>query len=141
MSARLEVRALLVGKMESLGFTAMEYRDEDDAVNPGDLPFVLIQQVGSVEITRAEYMAGGSSTHRATFMLSFAATTLDDAEEMMVEGANALAADSTLGGKVQDIQPQSYGDEEDEGRDYAAVVLEVQIQFCTSPYDFSTLLY
>lgn len=141
MSARLEVRALLKAKMETLGFTALEYRDEDDAVQPGDLPCVLIQQAGPIEIIRIEYMAGGTATHSGSFFLSFAAPTLDEAEPMMVTGVNALSADATLGGKVQDIQPQSYGDEEDEGRDFAAIVLEVRIQFCTDPYDFGTLIY
>jgi hypothetical protein len=141
MSARLEVRALLAAKITSLGYTALEYRDEDDAALPGDIPFVLIQQAGSVEITRAEYMAGGTETHEASFFFSFAAESRDDAEAMMVAAVAAFAADPTLGGQIQDIRPVGYGDEETEARDYAAIVLENRVQFCTAPGDWSALLY
>jgi hypothetical protein len=141
VSARLKVRALLVAKMQSLGMTALEYRDEDDAISEGDLPCVLIQQVGVVNIERIEGTAGGAAYHVASFFLSFTAKTLDEADAMMVDGNNALADDFTLGGKVQEILPVSYGEEETDGRDFAAIVLEIQVRFCTAPNDFGTLLY
>ena len=141
MSARLEVRALLAAKITSLGYTALEYRDEDDAVLSGDLPFVLIQQAGSIDITRAEYMMGGTETHEGSFFVTFAANGRDEAEAMMVSAMAAFAADPTLGGKIQDIRPDSYGDEDTDTRDYAAIMVEMRVQFCTAPADWSTLLY
>lgn len=141
MSARNEVRAALAAKLTALGMTALEYRDEDDAIVVANLPCVLVQQAGPVEITYAEYMQGGTATHTGSFLLSFAAATGTAAEAMFVTGANGLAQDSTLGGKVQEITPLSYGDEDDEGRDFAVTLLEVQIKFCTDPFDFGTLIY
>lgn len=141
MSARLQVRSLLAATMQGLGFTALEYRDEDDAALPGDLPFVLIQQVGTIEISRVEYMAGGNATHEGSFLFSFAAEQRDDAEAMLNSAVAAFAADPTLGGKIMDIRPAAYGDEEDEGRDYAAIVLECRVMWATAPDDWTALLY
>lgn len=141
MSARTAARALLAAKITSIGYTALEYRDEDDAVLPGDLPFVLIQQAGPVEITRAEYMQGGTETHTASFFFTFAAETRDAAEAMLIAAVAAFNADTTLGGQIQNIYPVGYGDEEDEGRDYGAIALENRVQFCTAPGDWSALLY
>jgi len=140
MSARLKVRAALVAKMQSLGFTALEYRDEDDAIDQGDLPCVLVQQAGPIQISRLEGTAGGASYHAGSFFLSFAAEQRDSAEAMMVAAINALAADYNLGGKVMDIQPASYGDEDDDGRDFAAIVVELNIMWATAPDDFGNLL-
>lgn len=140
MSARLQVRALLVAKMQSLGMTALEYRDEDDAIGEGDLPCVLIQQAGPIEITRLEGTAGGACYHAGSFFLSFAAETRDDAEPMLVAAANALATDYNLGGQVMEIQPVSYGDEDDEGRELAAIVFEIRVLWATAPDDWATLL-
>jgi hypothetical protein len=140
MSARLLVRAALVAKMESLGFTALEYRDEDDAINDASLPCVLIQQAGTIEIQRLEGTAGGAAYHAGSFFLSFAASERDDAEDMLVAAANALATDYNLGGQVMEIQPVSYGDEDDEGRDFAAIVLEIRVLWATAPDDWATLL-
>lgn len=140
MSARLQVRALLKAKMESLGFNALEYRDEDDAIGEADLPCVLIQQAGTIEISRLEGTAGGACYHAGSFFLSFAAEQRDDAEAMMVRAANALATDYNLGGQIMEIQPASYGDEEDEGRDFAAIVFEIRVLWATAPDDWGNLL-
>lgn len=140
MSARLQVRALLVAKMESLGMTALEYRDEDEAVGDSDLPLVLIQQAGPVEIARLEGTAGGACYHSGSFFLSFASKEREDAEAMLVNAANALATDYNLAGQVMEIQPVSYGDEEDEGRDFAAIVFEIRVLWATAPDDWATLL-
>lgn len=140
MSARLQVRALLKAKMESLGFNALEYRDEDDAIGEADLPCVLIQQAGTIEISRLEGTAGGACYHAGSFFLSFAAEQRDDAEAMMVRAANALATDYNLGGQIMEIQPASYGDEEDDGRDFAAIVFEIRVLWATAPDDWGNLL-
>ena len=140
MSARAAVRALLKAKMEDLGYTALEYRDEDVAVSEGDLPFVLIQQAGSVEVSQREGTTGGTLEHTASFFLSFADADRDDAEAMLTAAADALLTDYSLGGQVQEVVPVSYGDEEDEGRDYAAIVLEIRITFCTAHNDWSALI-
>jgi hypothetical protein len=140
MSARLQVRAALLAKMQALGFIALEYRDEDDAISESDLPCVLIQQAGTVEIGRLEGTAGGASYHTGSFLLSFAAKTHDEAEAMMVSAANALATDYNLGGKVLEIQPVNYADEEDDGRDFSAIVLEIRVLWATAPDDWGTLL-
>ena len=140
MSARLQVRAALVAKLQSLGMTALEYRDEDEAIGEGDLPCVLVQQAGPVEIQRLEGTAGGACYHAGSFFLSFAAKQRDDAEAMLVTAANALATDYNLGGQVMEIQPVSYGDEEDDGRDFAAIVFEVRVLWATAPDDWGTLL-
>jgi hypothetical protein len=140
MSARLAVRALLSDKMKSLGMTPFEYRDEDDAIGSGDLPCVLIQQAGSVDVSKREGTTGGTLEHTGSFFLSFAAEKLDAAESMMTSAADALLTDYSLGGQVQEVVPVAYGDEEDEGRDYAAIVLEVRITFCTAHNDWSTLI-
>jgi hypothetical protein len=140
MSARAAVRALLKAKVEGLGYTVFEYRDEDDAVTDEELPFVLIQQAGAIEVSRREDVKGGTLEHIGSFFLSSAARTRDAADAMMTAIADALLDDYSLGGRVQEVVAVSYGDEEDEGRDYAAVVLEVRITFCTAHDDFSTLI-
>jgi len=141
MSARLQVRAALVAKLESLGMRALEYRDEDDAIDEkNDLPCALIQQAGTIEIMRYEGTAGGAVYHSGSFFLSFAAATSAEAEAMLVSAANAFGTDYNLTGKVMEIQPVSYGDEEDEGRDFAAIVLEIRVVWATAPDDWATLL-
>lgn len=140
MSAREAVRALLAGKIDDLGYTALEYRDEDDAITEAALPCVLIQQAGPIEVTMREGHSGGTFEHSAAFFLSFAAQTRADAEAMLVATAGALATDYNLGGQVQEVVPVSWGDEDDEGRDIAAIVLEIRITFCTSHDDWGTLI-
>jgi len=139
MSARAAVRALLKAKVEDLGYTALEYRD-DDAVTDDELPFVLIQQAGSIEVGRREGTTGGTLEHVGSFFLSFAAADRDTAEAMLTATADALLTDYSLGGEVQEVVPVSYADEENEGRDYAAIVLEIRITFCTAHNDWSTLI-
>lgn len=140
MSARAAVRAALAAKITSLGYTPLEYRDEDDAITEGDLPCVLIQQAGPIDITQEDH-AGGQVYHEGSFILSFAALTTADAEAMLTATVAALANDYTLGGKVQNIVPASWGDEETDGKDFASIMFEVRITFCTAFNDWSTLIY
>ena len=141
MLASETVRGLLVAKINSLGYAAKEFRDEDDAITESDLDCVLVQQAGPVEITNIEGTAGGAAYHAASYFLSFAATARAAAAAMLVATNNALSEDYTLGGKVQDILPASYGDEDMDGKDISAIMLEIRVRFATPPNDFSTLLY
>lgn len=134
------VRGLLAAKITSLGYAIKEFRDEDDAITESELPCVLVQQAGVIDIQRLEGTVGGASYHSAPYFLSFAATTRAAAAAMMAATVNALADDYNLGGQVQEIQPVSYGDEENDGKDFAAIMLEIRILFCTPPNDFGTLL-
>lgn len=134
------VRALLAAKITALGYTALEFRDQDDATTPDELPFVLIQQAGTIEILRLEGMAGGATYHSAPYFLTFAAETREDAAAMMAATVAELADDYNLGGQVMEIQPVSYGDEDNDGKDLTAIMLEVRIVFATAPNDFTTLL-
>jgi len=136
-----EVRALLAAKVTSLGYVPKEFRDEDDAITESDLPCVLIQQAGVIQLERIEGTAGGAAYHSAPFFMSFAATTRPDAALMMVNTVRALGEDYTLGGKVMEILPASYGDEEDDGKDMASIMLEIRVMFATPPNEFGTLLY
>lgn len=141
MLASEAVRGLLVAKITSLGYAAKEFRDEDDAITEGELPAVLVQQAGPVEITNIEGTAGGSAYHAASYFLSFAAATRAVAAAMLVATNNALCEDYTLGGKVLEVLPASYGDEEMDGKDIAAIMLEIRVRFLTPPNDFGTLIY
>ena len=141
MLASDTVRGLLAAKIASLGYAVKEFRDDDDAITREELPCVLVQQAGTIEIIRHEYAMGGSLTHQASYFFSFAALTREAAGEMLVAAANAFAADTTIGGQIQDIMPVSYGDEDDDGKDFTSIMLENQVQFCTDPYDFGALIY
>lgn len=134
------VRGLLAAKITSLSYPVQEFRDEDDATTRDELPFVLVQQAGTIEIQRLEGMAGGATYHSAPYFLSFAAETRDDAAAMMAATVNALAEDYNLGGQVMEIQPVSYGDEDNDGKDLTAIMLEIRVLFATAPNDFTTLL-
>lgn len=134
------VRGLLAAKITSLGYTALEFRDENDAITESECPAVLIQQAGVIELERLEGTAGGAAYHSAPYFLSFAATTRASAAAMMVATVNALADDYSLGGQVMEILPVSYGDEDDDGKDIRAIMLEIRVRFLTPPNDFGTLL-
>jgi hypothetical protein len=140
MLAGAQVRDLLVSKVESLGYNALVYRDENDAITDADVPVVLIQQAGMVNITTIEGTLGGTITHDGSFFLSFAAATRGEAETMLAATSSALLVDYSLGGQVQEIVLTSYGDEDNEGKDFAALVLEISVKFCTSYDDFTTLI-
>lgn len=140
MLASETVRALLAAKITSLGYAVKEFRDEDDAITESELPCVLVQQAGTIEIQRLEGTAGGATYHSASYFLSFAATTRPVAAAMMVATVNALADDYNLGGQVMEIQPVSYGDEDNDGKDLDAIMLEIRVLFATPPNDFGTLL-
>ncbi len=134
------VRGLLAAKITSLGYPAKEFRDEDDAITESESPCVLIRQAGTIEIQRLEGTAGGATYHSAPYFLSFAATTRAAAAAMMAATVAALANDYNLGGQVMEIQPVSYGDEDNDGKDLAAIMLEIRVLFATAPNDFGTLL-
>jgi len=140
MLAGAEVKAALQAKMQSLGYSALVYRDEDDAITEAEVPAVLIQQAGQVQVNRLEGTAGGTITHLGSFFLSFAATARGEAETMLATAVASLLEDYTLGGKVQEVVPVSYGDEEQDGKDIAALVLELNITFCTAWNDWATLI-
>lgn len=140
MLASETVRGLLAAKITGLGYVPKEFRDEDDAITEAELPCVLIQQAGQVEIEYMEGTAGGVALHGAPYLLSFAATTRDAAATMLRTTVNALADDYSLGGQVLEITPVSYGDEEPDGRDIRAIMLEIRVRFCTAQNDFGTLL-
>jgi hypothetical protein len=140
MLASETVRALLSAKIASIGYSPKEFRDEDDAITESELPAVLIQQAGVIEIDRYEGTLGGAVYHSAPYFLSFAAITRDAAAAMLANTVAALADDYNLGGQVQEILPVSYGDEENDGKDLTAIMLEIRVRFCTAPNDFSTLL-
>lgn len=133
------VRGLLAAKIAGLGYTVLEFRDENDAVPEGQGEFVLLQQSGPVEIQYLEGTAGGVAVHNAPFLMSFCAATRDAAAAMLRATANALAADYNLGGQIAEILPLSYGDEEPDGRDIRAIMLEVAARFYTDPADIGTL--
>lgn len=134
------VRSLLATKIAGLGYAVKEFRDENDAITESECPAVLIQQAGVIEIDRIEGTAGGAAYHIAPYFLSFAATTRAAATAMLVATVNALANDCSLGGQVREILPVSYGDEEDDGKDIRAIMLEIRVRFLTPPNDFGTLL-
>lgn len=134
------VRGLLAAKITGLGYTAKQFRDEDDAITSDELPCVLLQQSGPVEIEYLDGTAGGDMIHNAPFLMSFAATTRDAAAVMLRTTVNALANDYNLGGQVLEILPLSYGDEEPDGRDLSAIMLEVRVRFMTAANDIATLL-
>lgn len=134
------VRGLLAAKITTLGYAAKEFRDEDEAITEAELPCVLIQQAGVIELERLEGTAGGAAYHSAPYFLSFAATTRPAAAAMMVATVNALANDYSLGGQVMEIVPVSYGDEEPDAKDIRAIMLEIRVRFLTPPNDFGTLL-
>lgn len=140
MLASETVRGLLAGKIATLGYAVKEFRDEDDAITESELPCVLVQQAGVIEIQRLEGTAGGATYHSAPYFLSFAAITRDDAAGMMAATVNALANDYNLGGQIMEIQPVSYGDEDNDGKDLASIMLEIRVLFATPPNDFGTLL-
>lgn len=140
MLATETVRALLVAKMMSLGMAAKEFRDEDDAATADELPFVLVQQAGAVDIDYIEGTVGGMALHACSYFLSFAAISRESAVAMLTTAVNALANDYTLGDQVLEIVPVSYGDEDNDGKDIRAIMLEIRVRFCTSPNDFGTLL-
>ena len=140
MLASETVRGLLAAKITSLGYAVKEFRDEDDAITESELPCVLVQQAGVIEIERLEGMAGGAAYHSAPYFLSFAAITRDAAAAMLAATVNALADDYNLSGQVMEIQPVSYGDEDNDGKDMSAIMLELRILFATPPNDFGTLL-
>lgn len=140
MLASETVRGLLAAKITSLGYTALEFRDENDAITEAELPCVLLQQAGVVELDYLEGTAGGAATHGASYFLSFAAATRAAAAAMMAATVNALANDYNLGGQVLDITPVSYGDEENDGKDVRAIMFEIRVRFQTPPNDFGTLL-
>jgi hypothetical protein len=140
MLASDTVRGLLVAKITVLGYAAKEFRDENDAITEAELPAVLVQQAGQIDIQYTEGTAGGAAYHNAPFLLSFAATTRDAAATMLAATVNALADDPTLGGQVWDITPISYGDEEEDGRDIKAIMLEIRVRFLTAPNDIGNLL-
>lgn len=140
MLASETVRDLLAAKIESLGYSVQQFRDEDDAISATELPCVLLQQSGPVEIKYVEGTAGGIAAHNAPFLMSFVATARDDAAAMLRATANALAADYSLGGQIAEILPLSYGDEEAEGRDYRAILFEIAARFYTDPADIGTLV-
>lgn len=133
------VRDLLAAKIQSLGYTVQQFRDEDDAISTGEMPCVLLQQSGPVEIQYLEGTVGGVAVHNAPFLMSFVATTRDAAAAMLRATANALAADFNLGGQIGEILPLSYGDEETDRRDYRAILFEVAARFYTDPADIGTL--
>lgn len=139
MSARAAVNAALKAKMEGLGYTVLEQRDEEDAITESELPAVLIQQAGTIEVSQRD---GAERTleHQGAWFLSFAAKTQAEAETMFSAGAAALSTDFVLGGSVQEIVPVSWGDEDNDGRDLTAILLEIQITFCTSTDDWNTLI-
>lgn len=139
MSARNLVRTALTDKITDLGYAALEDRGEDDATLESELPFVLIQQAGPIDVGRRESINGGDFEHIAPFFLSFAAKTERDAEQMLIATANELATDYSLGGQVQEIVPVSWGDEETELRDAFALVLEIRVTFCTPHNDWAVL--
>lgn len=134
------VRGLLAAKITSLGYTALEFRDEDDAIATSELPCVLIQQAGTIEIQRLEGTSGGATYHSAPYFLSFAAAARPAAAAMMAAAVAALADDYNLSGQVMEIQPVSYGDEDNDGRDLTAIMLEIRVLFATPANDFTTLL-
>ena len=135
------VRGLLADKITALSYATKEFRDEDDAITESELPCVLLQQAGTIEISNIEGTLGGTATHNAPYFLSFAASTRDAAAAMLAATVNALADDPTLGGQVMDIRPVSYGDEDNDGKDFSAIMLEIVVTFCTPPNDFGTLIY
>lgn len=140
MLAGAEVRDALKAKVESLNYSALIYRDENDAITGADLDCVLIQQAGQVQIRTLEGTSGGTITHVGSFFLSFAATERAVAEAMLAATVTALLEDYTLGGKVQEVVPVSYGEEDQDGKDIAALVLELNITFCTAWNDWATLI-
>lgn len=141
MTLALEtVRGLLATKITSLGYAPKEFRDENDAITEAELPCVLLQQSGPVEIEYLDGTAGGDMIHNAPFLMSFAATTRDAAAVMLRTTVNALANDYNLGGQVLEIVPLSYGDEEPDGRDIRAIMLEIRVRFVTAANNIATLL-
>ena len=140
MLASETVRGLLAAKITALGHTALEFRDQDDATTRDELPFVLVQQAGAIDIERLEGTSGGACYHSAPYFLSFAAATRPAAATMMAATVASLADDYNLGGQVMEIQPVSYGDEDDDGKDFTAIMLEIRVLFATPANDFTTLL-
>lgn len=140
MLASETVRGLLVAKIQSLSLSALEFRDENEAITESDIPCVMVQQAGVITIDRFEGTAGGAVYHMAPYILSFAAPTRAVAATMFAATVNALAVDYNLGGQVTEILPVSYGDEETDGNDIKCIMLEIAVRFCTAPDDFGALL-
>lgn len=146
MAAIFAVRALLNAKIAGLGFLVKEFRDENDAISVDDTPCVLIRE-GDVEILQIEGTAGGTATHRAPFFITFAAREAggksgrENAYDMLATTVNAMSADYSLGGQVQEVLPLRYGGEDEMANDAAAVMLEIRIDFCTSNADWNTLIF
>ena len=140
MLASETVRGLLAAKITNLGYAVKEFRDEEDAITEAELPCVLLQQSGPVQIEYLEGTVGGVAVHNAPFLMSFCATTRDAAAAMLRATANALADDYNLGGQIAEILPLSYGDEEPDGRDISAIMFEVGTRFYTDPADIGTLM-
>lgn len=145
MAAIHEVRGLLAGKVATLNFRALVDQDGDTPAELSDCPAVIIQEDGA-QIERLEGHSGGTMTHRGTFLLTCCAraqgnaTAREAAYAIMSAVINALLADYTLGDKVQEILPISYGGEVPQGNDVEGIGLDLEIVFCTSNTDFDTLI-
>lgn len=145
MAAIETVRALLVAKMQSLGFSILQFRDENDAISIDEMPCAAIEE-GDTEIIELEGRAGGTMLHRATFFMTFAAVATTGASArtnayaMLGLAANALLVDYNLGGNVVEVKLVKYGGEEQMANDAAAILLETAIDFCTSTSDWNTLV-
>lgn len=139
------VRGLLVSALEGLGLTALEHRNASDALQLEEMDAVLVTE-GETGIDEIEGRAGGTVIHRTRFFLEFAAratptaTAREMAFEQFTTGIGGLMADFTLGGNVMELIPVSYGGEEDDGKDYAVVSLDLDVTYCTSTTDWGTLL-
>lgn len=145
MAAVFVVRGLLKDTLEAAGLTALEYRTAEDAVQAEELDCVLISE-GESTIEYFEGQAGGTVYHRTRFFLEFMAratktqTKREAAYELFTTGINALMADYTLGGQVENLLPVTYGGEEDDGKDFASVLLDLDVLFATGTADWATLL-
>lgn len=134
------VHSLIATKLTGLGQSVLRDRDEFDAINESELPATLVDEPGMVELTNIEGTAGGAAYHAANYMLTFAATSSAVAQASFEAALTALADDYSLGGQVLDITPLSYGGDENNGKDIAAITLEIRVRFLTAPNDFGTLL-
>lgn len=135
-----DVRGLIVAKLTTLGQSVLRDRDEFDAITEPELPATLVDEPGMVEVTNIEGTAGGAAYHAATFALAFAATTSAVAQTNFNAALTALSNDYSLGGQVLDIMPLNYGGDDNNGKDIAAITLEIRVRFLTPPNDFGTLL-
>lgn len=134
------VRTLIATKLTGLSQSVLMDRDEFDAITESELPATLVDEPGMVEITNIEGTAGGAAYHAASYMLTFAATTSAVAQARFAAALTALMNDYSLGGQVLDIMPLSYGGDENNGKDIAAITLEIRVRFLTPPNNFGTLL-